>query len=48
MLTPSLAVVDLAFGDAVSLGGFVPVTLLVVVLLLARSTVRRHLVALRG
>lgn len=43
-----LAVVDLAFGDAVSLGGFVPVTLLVVVLLLARSTVRRHLVALRG
>ena len=35
-----LALVDLAFGDKVSLGGFVSVTLLVVVLLLSRSAVR--------
>lgn len=34
---------DLLFGDAVSLGGFVSVTLLIVVLLLARSGVRRLL-----
>lgn len=38
-----LALVDIVFGDAVSLGGFVPVTLLVVVLLLSRSAVRRLL-----
>ena len=40
-----LSVIDLVFGDAVSLGGFVSVTLLVVALLLARSTVRRLLAA---
>ena len=38
-----LALVDLVFGDAVSLGGFVPVTLLVVALLLSRAAVRRLL-----
>jgi hypothetical protein len=38
-----LEVVDLVFGDAVSLGGFVPVTLLVFALLLARLGVRRLL-----
>ncbi len=38
-----LELVDLVFGDAVSLGGFVPVTLLVVVLLVSRSAVRRLL-----
>lgn len=38
-----LAVVDLVFGDSVSLGGFVPVTLLVITLLLSRSAVRRLL-----
>lgn len=36
-----LEVVDLVFGDRVSLGGFVPVTLLIVALLLARVGVRR-------
>jgi hypothetical protein len=36
-----LELVDLLFGDAVSLGGFIPVTLLVVVLLLSRAAVRR-------
>lgn len=36
-----LEVVDLVFGDRVSLGGFVPVTLLIVALLLARAGVRR-------
>ena len=36
-----LTLVDLVFGDAVSLGGFVPVTLLVVALLLSRAAVRR-------
>lgn len=36
--------VDVVFGDAVSLGGFVPVTGLVVVLLVARLGVRRLLV----
>jgi hypothetical protein len=36
-----LAAVDLAFGDAVSLGGFVSVTLLIVCLMLARAVVRR-------
>ena len=35
-----LALVDLVFGDKVSLGGFVSVTLLVVVLLLSRSALR--------
>jgi hypothetical protein len=38
-----LAVVDVVFGDAVSLGGFVAVTVLIVVLLLARLGVRRLL-----
>ncbi len=38
-----LGLVDLVFGDAVSLGGFVSVTLLVVTLLLARAAVRRLL-----
>lgn len=40
-----LALVDLVFGDAVSLGGFLPVTLLVVALLVSRSAVRRLLAA---
>ena len=39
-----LELVDLVFGDQVSLGGFVSVTLLVVVLLLSRSAVRSLLV----
>ncbi len=38
-----LELVDLVFGDAVSLGGFVPVTLLVVALLVSRAAVRRLL-----
>ena len=38
-----LKLVDLVFGDAVSLGGFIPVTLLVVALLLSRAAVRRLL-----
>jgi hypothetical protein len=38
-----LELVDLVFGDAVSLGGFLPVTLLVVALLVARAAVRRLL-----
>ncbi len=38
-----LELVNLVFGDAVSLGGFVSVTLLVVSLLLSRATVRRLL-----
>jgi hypothetical protein len=38
-----LALVDLIFGDSVSLGGFVPVTLLVVTLLASRGAVRRLL-----
>jgi hypothetical protein len=38
-----LELVDLVFGDAVSLGGFVPVTLLVVALLASRAGVRRLL-----
>lgn len=38
-----LELVDLVFGDAVSLGGFVPVTMLVVALLGSRSAVRRLL-----
>ncbi len=36
-----LKLVDLVFGDAVSLGGFIPVTLLVVALLASRAAVRR-------
>ncbi|WP_299928547.1 hypothetical protein [uncultured Nocardioides sp.] len=35
-----LLLIDLVFGDAVSLGGFFSVTLLIVCLLLARSGVR--------
>jgi hypothetical protein len=38
-----LELVDLVFGDAVSLGGFVPVTLLVIALLMSRAAVRRLL-----
>ena len=38
-----LELVDLVFGDAVSLGGFVSVTLLVFSLLLSRGAVRRLL-----
>ncbi|WP_243058429.1 hypothetical protein [Nocardioides sp. SR21] len=38
-----LWVVDVAFGGRVSLGGFIPVTLLVLALLFSRSTVRRLL-----
>lgn len=38
-----LKLVDVAFGGSVSLGGFIPVTLLVVALLVARSAVRRLL-----
>ena len=34
---------DLVFGDSVSLGGFIPVTLLVVALLVSRAAVRRLL-----
>ena len=39
-----LEVVHLVFGDAVQLGGFFSVTLLVVVLMLARAAVRRVVV----
>jgi hypothetical protein len=38
-----LELVDLIFGDAVSLGGFVPVTLLILALLVSRAAVRRLL-----
>lgn len=38
-----LELVDLVFGDAVSLGGFISVTLLVVALLASRAAVRRLL-----
>jgi len=38
-----LELVNLVFGDAVSLGGFLSVTLLVVTLLLSRAAVRRLL-----
>ncbi len=38
-----LELVNVVFGDSVSLGGFVPVTLLVVALLLSRKAVRRLL-----
>ncbi len=40
-----LELVDLVFGDTVSLGGFVSVTLLVLSLLLARTAVRHILVS---
>jgi hypothetical protein len=39
-----LKVVDIVFGDAVSLGGFVPVTVLIVVLLISRAAVRSLLI----
>ncbi|MGZ8745324.1 MAG: hypothetical protein ACXWXO_20610 [Nocardioides sp.] len=38
-----LWLIDVVFGGAVSLGGFLPVTLLVLTLLLSRSAVRRLL-----
>ena len=38
-----LELVDLVFGDSVSLGGFIPVTLIVVALLGSRAAVRRVL-----
>ena len=38
-----LELVNVVFGDSVSLGGFVPVTLLVVALMLSRGAVRRLL-----
>ena len=38
-----LALVDLAFGDAVRLGGFFQVTALIIVLMLARGGIRRVL-----
>jgi hypothetical protein len=38
-----LELVNLIFGDAVSLGGFIPVTLLVIALLASRAAVRRLL-----
>ena len=38
-----LKLVDLIFGDAVSLGGFIAVTLLIVALLISRAAVRRLL-----
>lgn len=40
-----LWMIDVVFGGAVSLGGFVPVTLLVVALMLSRAAVRRLLYA---
>jgi hypothetical protein len=41
-----LELMDLVFGDAVSLGGFFQVTLLIMALLLARAAVRRLLFGL--
>jgi hypothetical protein len=38
-----LTLEDLFFGDAVELGGFVPVTLLILVLMVSRAGVRRLL-----
>ena len=38
-----LALIDLTFGDAVSLGGFIQVTLLIVALLISRTAVKRLL-----
>lgn len=43
-----LEAVDLVFGDRVSLGGFVPVTLLVLTLLVTRAVVRRLLSGTRS
>ncbi len=40
-----LELVDVVFGDSVSLGGFIPVTLLVLALLASRSAVRSLLYA---
>ena len=38
-----LWLIDIVFGGAVSLGGFIPVTLLVIALLVSRAAVRRLL-----
>ncbi|MFC7535102.1 hypothetical protein [Actinoplanes sp. GCM10030250] len=38
-----LWLIDITFGGSVSLGGFIPVTLLVIALLVSRATVRRLL-----
>jgi hypothetical protein len=38
-----LWLIDIAFGGSVSLGGFIPVTLLVIALLMSRAAVRRLL-----
>jgi hypothetical protein len=38
-----LGLIDLTFGDAVSLGGFVQVTLLILALLISRAALRRLL-----
>jgi hypothetical protein len=38
-----LTLIDLTFGDAVSLGGFLQVTLLIVALMISRGAVRRLL-----
>jgi hypothetical protein len=38
-----LEVVDVVFGSSVSLGGFVPVTMLIITLMLSRAAVRRLL-----
>ena len=38
-----LWLIDIVFGGAVSLGGFIPVTLLVIALLMSRAAVRRLL-----
>ena len=38
-----LWLIDIAFGGSVSLGGFIPVTLLVIALLVSRASVRRLL-----
>ena len=43
-----LELVDLVFGDAVSLGGFISVTLLVIGLLVSRAAVRRLLYDTHG
>jgi len=43
-----LELVDLIFGDAVTLGGFIPVTLLVLALLASRAAVRRLLAGQGG
>ncbi|HZC53679.1 MAG TPA: hypothetical protein VE441_14435 [Mycobacterium sp.] len=43
-----LEVVDVVFGSRVSLGGFIPVALLIITLLLARAGVRRLLQSARA